>query len=90
MAGSPVSLPPEAVAALHEGRAIEAMKIMRDAHGLQLKEVKEAVEAYLVSRPALRAKIAARQKKALAALGKGLLFIGIILAALIYFLSTLK
>lgn len=39
-------LPPEAVAALERGRLIEAIKIVRDATGLDLKSAKEAVERY--------------------------------------------
>ena len=36
----------EAVAALQRGQKIEAIKIMRDAFGLSLKEAKQAVEQY--------------------------------------------
>jgi ribosomal protein L7/L12 len=39
-------LPPEAVAALERGRLIDAIKIVRDRTGLDLKSAKEAVERY--------------------------------------------
>ena len=39
-------LPPEAVAALQRGSLIEAIKIVRDKTGLDLKSAKEAVERH--------------------------------------------
>ncbi|KIQ27873.1 ribosomal protein L7/L12 [Variovorax paradoxus] len=39
-------LPPEAVAALQRGNLIEAIKIVRDQTGMDLKSSKEAVERY--------------------------------------------
>jgi ribosomal protein L7/L12 len=39
-------LPPEAIAALQRGSLIEAIKIVRDKTGLDLRSAKEAVERY--------------------------------------------
>jgi hypothetical protein len=39
------SLPPDVVAAMSAGRKIEAIKLLREAHGIGLKEAKAAVEA---------------------------------------------
>lgn len=39
-------LPPEAIAALERGNLIEAIKIVRDRTGMDLKSSKEAVERY--------------------------------------------
>ena len=39
-------LPPEAIAALERGNLIEAIKIVRDRTGMDLKSSKEAVEHY--------------------------------------------
>jgi hypothetical protein len=39
-------LPPEAIAALQRGSLIEAIKIVRDKTGMDLKSSKEAVERY--------------------------------------------
>jgi ribosomal protein L7/L12 len=44
-------LPPEAIAALQHGRLIEAIKIVRDSTGLDLKSAKEAVERYANQHP---------------------------------------
>jgi len=38
-------LPPEVQAALARGQKIEAIKLLREARGMGLKEAKEAVEA---------------------------------------------
>lgn len=55
------ALPAESVAALERGNKIEAIKIMREARGIGLKESKEAVEAYLASHPDVLAKLKAGQ-----------------------------
>ena len=44
---SPRSLPPQVVAALKAGHKIEAIKELRRATGLGLKEAEESVEAYV-------------------------------------------
>jgi hypothetical protein len=47
-------LPPDALAALQQGRTIEAIKIVRAAEGLGLKEAKDRVDRCVASDPALR------------------------------------
>lgn len=42
---TPHPLPPDVLAALQRGNKIEAIKLMRQATGLGLKEAKDAVEA---------------------------------------------
>lgn len=59
-----MSLPAAAVAALHEGRKIDAIKIVRRERNLQLKDAKDAVDAYIRSQPALEASLGARQAAA--------------------------
>lgn len=54
-------LPGEAIAALERGNKIEAIKLVREAQGLGLKEAKDAVEAYLKHNPAIAAKYDAAQ-----------------------------
>ncbi|AVQ80027.1 MULTISPECIES: hypothetical protein [Variovorax] len=39
-------LPPDAIAALRRGRLIEAIKIVRDSTGMDLRSAKDAVERY--------------------------------------------
>ena len=46
-------LPADALAALHEGRKIDAIKILREQRGLGLKEAKDEVDAYLRDHPEL-------------------------------------
>jgi hypothetical protein len=45
------ALPPDAIAALKRGSKIEAIKCVRLARGLELKEAKDAVEAYAKAHP---------------------------------------
>jgi hypothetical protein len=52
-------LPVAAIAALQEGNKILAIKLVRDATGLGLKEAHDAVSAYIASRPELRERFAA-------------------------------
>lgn len=54
MSRSDVVLPSEAVSALERGEMIEAIKIVRQATGLGLKESKDAVDTHLAANPALR------------------------------------
>ena len=46
------ALPPDAIAALKRGSKIDAIKCVRLAHGLGLKEAKDSVEAYAQAHPA--------------------------------------
>lgn len=47
----PAGLPEDVVAALVQGNKIEAIKRLRTARGMGLKEAKEAVEAYAPTDP---------------------------------------
>lgn len=51
----PVHLPEAAIAALQQGRKLEAIKVVRKVHRLSLKEAKERVEAYAAQHPELPA-----------------------------------
>ncbi len=53
MTGEPRELPAAAVAALTNGRKIEAIKIVRQEWGLGLKQAKDAVESYVAAHPML-------------------------------------
>ena len=63
-----MNLPATAIAALHEGRKIDAIKIVRRERGVELKEAKDAVDSYVRSQPALEAALDARQVGAARAL----------------------
>lgn len=52
-------LPQAALTALQQGRKIEAIKLVREAEGLGLKEAKDRVEAYVAGDPMLRERLAA-------------------------------
>ncbi len=80
-------LPAAAIAALHRGRKIEAIKIVRNEQRLDLKDSKNLVEAYLRTQPAIQASLSARQSE----LGRQvLLWMGILVGAAIlaYMLLT--
>lgn len=47
MPEDPVKLPPDAIAALMRGNMIEAIKCVRNATGLGLKEAKDAVDFHI-------------------------------------------
>ena len=57
-------IPLEAITLLNEGHVIEAIKSVRQAEGLGLKEAKGRVDAYLSREPLLRAQIELRQRAA--------------------------
>jgi ribosomal protein L7/L12 len=47
-------LPSEAISALERGELIAAIRLVRQSTGLDLKDSKDAVDAYLAAHPALR------------------------------------
>ncbi len=44
-------LPAEVVQALHANRKVEAIKRLRELHGLGLKEAKDVVDTYIAAHP---------------------------------------
>ena len=64
MTSGPLQLPPTAVAALEQGNTIEAIKIVRLERGLDLKDSKDLVDAYLKGRPDLQRRLEAAQAEA--------------------------
>jgi ribosomal protein L7/L12 len=59
----PITLVPSAaVAALHKGWRIEAIRIVREQTHVGLKEAKEIVDAYLRAHPRLQSAVAAHDK----------------------------
>jgi ribosomal protein L7/L12 len=86
-----IRMPPEsrpfpaaAVAALSNGHKIEAIKIVRQEWGTDLKDSKDAVEAYIKTQPALAATI---QEAGANSQRSGLtwLFVLALVGALIYY-----
>ena len=53
----PLTLPPDAVRALVAGNKIEAIKLVRQAHKVDLKTAKGVVDAYVELHPDIQAQI---------------------------------
>lgn len=51
--GMPIDIPVEALAALRSGNKIEAIKLVRAARSLDLKDAKDLVERYVAAQPGL-------------------------------------
>ena len=54
-------LPPAVVAAIEQGRLIDAIKLLRESTGSGLKDAKDAVDEYVRSHPELAMKLKAQQ-----------------------------
>ncbi len=54
----PAELPTEALAALQTGNKIEAIKVVRAARGLDLKDAKDLVDRYVAGQPGLQRQMA--------------------------------
>lgn len=78
-------LPLEAITLLNEGRVIEAIKSVRQAEGLGLKEAKGRVDAYLAREPLLRAQLELRQRAARRKFFFWFLVVDIVIAAAIIY-----
>jgi len=57
-ATTPAELPTEALAALQAGNKIAAIKVVRTARGLDLKEAKDLVDRYVAGQPGLQRQMA--------------------------------
>ena len=80
-------LPLEAVTLLQEGRKIEAIKSVREAEGLGLKEAKGRVDAFLDREPLLKAQYELRQRAARRKFFLWFLVVDVlIVAAIVYWL----
>jgi hypothetical protein len=55
------ALPPEAIDALQRGNKIEAIKLVRAAQKLDLKDAKDRVDDYVKNDPVLQQKFASAQ-----------------------------
>jgi len=76
--------PAETITALWQGNKIEAIKILRQAHHLDLKDAKDKVDQYVRNEPALQQKLATAQTESLRGLVRWLLAIA--LALIVYYL----
>ena len=82
-----MNLPAAAVAALHEGRKIDAIRIVRQERGVDLKAAKDAVDAYIDSQPGLQASLSPRQSEATRRLLGWIAGLALLLSGLYFFLK---
>lgn len=81
----PAAFPMDAIEALRRGNKIEAIKLVRLARNIGLKEAKDAVEDYLRTQPALLQQLNISQARGREGFVRWLIVIAIVLAAGIYF-----
>lgn len=82
-------LPLEAITLLNEGRVIEAIKVVRQAEGLGLKDAKDRVDAYVAREPILKAQLELAQRAARRRFFFWFLVVdALIVAAVIYWLRN--
>jgi ribosomal protein L7/L12 len=86
MAEEDQGLPPQAVAALALGNKIEAIKIVREARNVGLKDAKDTVEAYVRREPALQQKLAVAQAETKRAFFRWVMVLAGIAVAVYYLL----
>jgi ribosomal protein L7/L12 len=77
--------PAEAITALRQGNKIEAIKILRQVHHLDLKDAKDKVDGYVSNEPALQQKLATVQTESLRGLARWLFIISAV-AIVVYYL----
>lgn len=74
-------LPAAAIAALHEGKKIDAIKIVRIEARVGLKEAKERVEDYIALNPQLQAQVGSPGSSKFS----WLFMLAVAIAAVVYF-----
>jgi ribosomal protein L7/L12 len=78
-------LPIEVSLAINDGKILEAIKLLREAEGLDLMGAKAQIDRYLQANPAVREKVEEARKEARRSLVKKvLLFDAVIVIALIW------
>ncbi len=80
-------IPASVVAALSQGQKIEAIKLLREANAIGLKEAKDAVEEYIKSRPELSMRLAAMQKESIKGFFRWVIIL-VVLSLMAYWLLT--
>jgi ribosomal protein L7/L12 len=78
-------LPAPVVNALSQGNKIEAIKLLREANGIGLKEAKDVVEDYIKSQPELSIKLSAIQQETKKTLLRWVIILGALLLAIYWF-----
>jgi len=81
------ALPPEAINALQRGNKIEAIKIVREAQKLDLKDAKDRVDAYVKNDSALQQKFASAQAETTGSLVRWLILIALAIVGYYLFVA---
>ena len=87
MAERTEALPSEAISALQRGNKIEAIKIVRQASKLDLKDAKDRVDDYVKNDPVLQQKFASAQAETTGSLVRWLIIIAVAIAGYFLFVA---
>ncbi len=87
MAERSEALPSEAISALQRGNKIEAIKIVREASKLDLKDAKDRVDDYVKNDPVLQQKFASAQAETTSSLVRWLIIIAVAILAYFFFVA---
>jgi len=83
-------LPPEPATLLTEGRTMDAIKSLRESHGLGFRQARAWIEAHIADNPVLRVQLEAQQRARRRRLFAWFLLAdGVIAALVIYYLFYL-
>ena len=77
-------LPVQVIAALQQGNKLEAIKLLRKAQGIGLKDAKDSVESYIAHHPQLQQKFAATTNVTMRGCLLGLLCVAALVAAIVF------
>ena len=88
MADHSEPLPPEAIDALQRGKKIEAIKLVREAFKLDLKDAKDRVDAYVENDPALRQKLASTSAESMRSLIRWVIIIAVGVLGYFFFVAA--
>ena len=87
MAERSQALPPEAIDALQRGNKIEAIKLVRAAQKLDLKDAKDRVDDYVKNDPVLQQKFASAQAETTGSLVRWLIIIAVAILGYFFFVA---
>ena len=87
MAERSEALPPEAINALQRGNKIEAIKLVREAQKLDLKDAKDKVDAYVENDPVLRQKLASASAESMRGLVRWVVIIAVAILGYFFFVA---
>jgi len=81
------AFPPEAIDALQRGNKIEAIKLVREASKLDLKDAKDKVDDYVKNDPVMQQKFASAQAETTRSLFRWLILIAVAILGYFFFVA---